>query len=260
MSGGKDLALEVHGAVAERGRRLARTADQRRGEILGPDHAPHPTSAAAGRGLDEQRKADAFRGGDDVGDLVRTIEWRGLQRARHGRNVDTRREPTRIQLVAQRLDRGGRRPDEDQPGLLHRPGERGAFGEEPVPGMDRLGTRGERGVDDGVDQQVALARRRRTEADGDIRHAHVGGLRVRVRVDGHRLHAQLVAGADDADGDLPAVGDEDSTERRRVRQPAAPAVGVCAQRREPRPVRAGCCHASSGGSCPACPRGSPARG
>ena len=54
----QDLALEVDGPVAERGRRLARTGHERRREVLRAGHAPHAAAAAAGRGLDEQREAD----------------------------------------------------------------------------------------------------------------------------------------------------------------------------------------------------------
>ena len=80
--------------------------------------------------------------------------------------------------------------------------------------MDRLGAGRQGGVDDRIDAQVALGRRRRSEADRGIRHRDMHRVGVGVAVDGDRFHAQVVAGADEPDGDLPAVRDEDATERR----------------------------------------------
>ena len=60
----------------------------------------------------------------------------------------------------------------------------------------------------------------------------MGGLGVGVAVDGDRLHAQLVAGPDDADRDLAAVGDEDAPERCLLGVSSGPpGSGVFAQRR-----------------------------
>ena len=58
--------------------------------------------------------------------------------------------------------------------------------------------------------EVALARRRRPDADGAVGEPHPGALAVGGRVDGDGLEAELVAGADHAHGDLAPVGDEDS--------------------------------------------------
>src|SRR5262249_8442988 len=50
--------------------------------------------------------------------------------------------------------------------------------------------------------QVAVHRRRRPDADGAVGHLDPGALAVGGRVDGDRLDAELVAGADHAHGDL----------------------------------------------------------
>ena len=86
--------------------------------------------------------------------------------------------------------------------------------------MDRLGARRERRLHDRVAPEVALRRRGRAEPDRRVGGADVGGVAVRVAVDGDRLHAELVGGADDPKRDLAAVRDEDPSERRR------PAAGV----------------------------------
>ena len=70
-----------------------------------------------------------------------------------------------------------------------------------------------RGVDDRVDAQVALRRRRRPDADRAVRQPDVQRVGVGVAVDGDGLHPRVVTGADDPDGDLAAVGDQDPPER-----------------------------------------------
>ena len=56
--------------------------------------------------------------------------------------------------------------DERQPGRLDGFGERRALRQESVARMDRLGPRGDGGLDDGVGPKIALGGRRRSESDG----------------------------------------------------------------------------------------------
>ena len=79
--------------------------------------------------------------------------------------------------------------------------------------MDGLGARLQRRVDDRVDAQVALARRRRTDVDGVIGGADMPRRGVGVAVDGDGLAADGVACADDAQRNLATVGNQDATER-----------------------------------------------
>src|SRR5262249_9652050 len=69
--------------------------------------------------------------------------------------------------------------------------------------------------DDGVDLEIAVARRRRPDAHRLVRLAHMERVGVRVGVDRDGLDAEPLAGADDAARDLAAIGDEDLRERRR---------------------------------------------
>ena len=80
--------------------------------------------------------------------------------------------------------------------------------------MDRLAPGRLCGVDQLAAVQVRLGGRRRTDRHGDVRRAHVGRQPVRLGVHGHRLEPFLVAGADDPQGDLTPVGDEDAFESR----------------------------------------------
>ena len=54
-----------------------------------------------------------------------------------------------------------------------------------------------------------------------VGHAHVQSIRVGGRVDGDRLHAELVQRADDANRDLAPVRDEDALEHQRTVEGAA---------------------------------------
>ena len=60
-----------------------------------------------------------------------------------------------------------------------------------------------------ADVQVRLARGRRTDPECLVRHPDVERVAIRVRVDRDGGDAEIPAGADDPDGDLPSVGDED---------------------------------------------------
>ena len=62
------------------------------------------------------------------------------------------------------------------------------------------------------DIQVALARRRRPDADRLVGHRHVLEVAVDGGVHGDGLDAQRVAGAQDAQRDFAAVGDDDFLE------------------------------------------------
>ena len=80
--------------------------------------------------------------------------------------------------------------------------------------MDRVASRSFRDLDDPRGIEVALARRRRADRVRAIGGADVQRVAVDVAVDRDRADAEVVAGADDAERDLAAIGDEDGGERR----------------------------------------------
>ena len=121
--------------------------------------------------------------------------------------------PASLGLVAHGADGRGGRADEDETGALDRLGERGALGQESVAGVDRVGAGLARGLDQPLDAKVALGGRRRADGDGEVGGADVGAGPVGGGVDRHRLETFLVAGADDSQRDLAAVGDQDPLHR-----------------------------------------------
>ncbi len=85
----------------------------------------------------------------------------------------------------------------------------GIFGEKPVPGMDGFNVGNLCGGDDGGDVQVTLRTLCATDTDGFVRKPHVKGVLIDLGVYGNRPDAQFTAGAHDAQGDFPPVGDKD---------------------------------------------------
>ena len=173
---GRQPALQEHGAVAERGRRLpARALDRGLEFRLRLDH-PHAAAAATGRGLDQSREADFGRRRGKIGALV---EFDGLKR----RHVRLAHQRLRRELVAHRGDRSGRRADPDQAGVGHGAGEVRVLGQEAVAGMDRVGAgAGGRGQYL-LHVEVGLRRGTAVQPDRFVRLGHEGRVRVAVRVD-----------------------------------------------------------------------------
>ncbi len=87
--------------------------------------------------------------------------------------------------------------------------------------MDRLAAGGLGRGDERRDAEIALGGGRRADADRAVGEPHVERVLVRRRVDGDGLDAELVQRSDHADGDLAAVGDEDSVEHEA--EPSRPA-------------------------------------
>ena len=120
----------------------------------------------------------------------------------------------RLHLVAERLEhrraagRRRRRPP--------RPRARANAGfslQKAVPGVDRLRARLAHGVDDGLDVQVRVLRRRRPDEHRLVGVGHVGRLAVGLGVDRDRPDAEALARAHHATRDLAPVGDQDLVER-----------------------------------------------
>ena len=120
-------------------------------------------------------------------------------------------------LVAHDLDGVNAGADERDAGCVQGLGELHVLGQESVAGVDGLGAALQASLDDGVDPQVAVRRRGRADADGSVGFAHVAGSGVGVRVDRHRADAHGLERADDAAGDLAAVGDEKHGCRKELR-------------------------------------------
>ena len=98
------------------------------------------------------------------------------------------------------------------PCVLDHLGEVGVLGQEAVAGMDGVGAGDRRGRQDRDLVEVALARRRRADADALVGQAHMHGVGVGGGMHRDGADAHLAAGAMDAQRDLAAVGDQDLVE------------------------------------------------
>ena len=92
--------------------------------------------------------------------------------------------------------------------------EAGIFRKEAVAGVDGLGARPYRGVDDAPGHEIAFADGRSADMHRLVGHGDMQRAGVGVGMDGDGGDAHAPRGADDAAGDLAAVGDQDLVEHR----------------------------------------------
>ncbi len=132
--------------------------------------------------------------------------------ARHHRNAETLGGALGLDLVAHDADVLGARADEGDVVRREDLGEAGVLGQEAVAGMDRVGAGDLAGGEDLRDVEIAVAGRRRADADALVGEAHMHGVGVGGRMDRDRGDAELLAGAENAERDLAAIGDQDLVE------------------------------------------------
>ena len=121
--------------------------------------------------------------------------------------------PAGADLIAQIFQDPRLGADPGDPGLHDLGGEFVRFRQEAVAGMDGVRPAAAGDVQDGLLVEVGLVVGGPGEVIGLVRPVHVGGAPVRLRVDGDGGNAHLCGGADDAQGDLRPVGDQDFLHR-----------------------------------------------
>ncbi len=109
-------------------------------------------------------------------------------------------------FTSRRFDYFRPRPDEGNFRCFADLGEVGVFGEEPVTRVNGIHIRNFGGADHLGDIQIAFAAACRPDANRLIRKSNMEGITVRFGIDRNRGYAQLIAGADDPQGDFPAIG------------------------------------------------------
>ena len=199
--------LEEHPRVAERALGLAHGLGQGRSEFAEGLHAAHAAPAAAGHGFGEEREPDLVRLGDE---RVHVVGGRRRAQHRHsgGDGVLLRRH-----LVAGHREHVGRRADEGDAvrgGLL---GQLGVLRQESVPGVDGIRPALAGDADDLIDVEIGA---HRVPALPDlvrlVGFQSVQRRAILVGVDRDGAGSHLVGGAERADGDLSAIGDQDFRE------------------------------------------------
>ncbi len=165
------------------------------------NHA-HATTATATGSLDDNRVTD-FTANSQVG--VRVIAERTVG-AGDGGDTGFFHRFDGGDLIPHQADGLGFWADEDETALFHALGKIGILGEEAITWVDGNGIRYFRGTDQGRDIEVAFSGGGRADADRFVRQAHMLEIAIGSGVHGNGLDAQLAAGAENAQGDLPSVG------------------------------------------------------
>ncbi len=200
-----DVLLQVNAAILEGALGfLTRGLEsgQQRGFIAGHAHA---AAAAARRRLDEYRKTHR------TGQLERVLFlFNQPFAAGHDRHAGFLGEFARLILVAQSLHRLGRWADELDLAIAAHFSEMGVLRQKAVAGMNGLHIGGLRRADEARNLQIAFRRRGRADADFLIGQIEIRRTAIRLAVDGDRLDAHLLAGANDPQGDLSSIGDQNA--------------------------------------------------
>ena len=202
-------SFEEESVVAEGARGLTAGRLQRFGQLLGLEHRVHAFASASGGGFDEHGEPDIGRGRDQG-----FVAHGGVLRAGHERDSAGGYGLFGGDLVAHGPDGVRVGAEEDDAGGLAGRGELSVLRQESVAGVDGFGPGGPSGVDDLVDAQIRFGGGGRAQVHGGVGGLDVGGVGIGVGVDGDGSDPEPTAGADDAQGDLSAVGDEYSLEHR----------------------------------------------
>ena len=209
VAGPGDVLLEEHVGDAEGRAGLAAGLVEGLVELVGGGGDAHAPAAAAHGRLDDDRDSRACWPGPGP------RRCRGPALSLPGRTGTPAclGDAPGHDLVAELFEDLGARADEDEAGLPAGPGECRVLGQEAVAGMDGIDLVLAGQGDDAVDVEIGADRLARlADAVGLVRLEAVQGEAVFVGVDGDRADAQLVGGAEDADGDLAAVGDQQLAE------------------------------------------------
>ena len=202
--GARNVFLKEDGGVTEGASGFVAGFVEERDEIAFLAHDAHAASAAAEGRLDDERKADFFR------DLERfTAFGHGLFGA--GQNGDTEFDGQSAGrgFVAHHFEEVGARPDKRDAGFLAGAGEVSVFGKEPVARMDHADAAFAGEANDAFDVEVGADRTFAASHDvGLVRFEAMDGEAIFLGVDRDGAQAEFGGGAENADGDLAAVGDE----------------------------------------------------
>ena len=167
----------------------------------------HAASAAAGGRLHQHGKADL------LGDRHRVVVGadRAVGAGHHG-NAELLGGLLGLDLVAHQADVLGLGADEMQIVLGEDFGEAGVLRQEAVAGMHGVGAGDLAGREQRGNVEIAVLGRRRPDADALVGKAHMHGVGVGGGMHGDGRDAELLAGAQHAQGDLAAIGYEDLVE------------------------------------------------
>ena len=200
-------ALHKHSAVAEGCRRLTGAPFERLSDVLNALHSAHAPAATTGCGLQHHRQTD-LRGGVSGRSCIGNSLWRSSG----DRNLDRSSQCAGADLVAEELERvcGGAHKRQSRFGAAGGKGR--VLCQESVARVNAvaavLGCDPQQCVDVQVRSQ-RIASRQRSDL---VRGHQVQRALVDWRMHGHRLDSEGVGCFGAPDGDLAAIGDQDTGE------------------------------------------------
>ena len=202
------IFLDIDGVVAEGGFGLAARGRQRGRQFGRLAHHFHAAPAAAGRRLDQHRIADPVR---------QSCRLR-VSEVTPPSEPGTTGMPSRLAVrLASILSPMMRMCSALGPMKCHAVvgedfGKARVLRQEAVAGMHGVGAGDLAGRQNGGDVEIAVFGRRRADAHALVGKAHVHGVGVGGGMHRHGRDAELLAGAQHAQRDLAAIGDEDFIE------------------------------------------------
>ena len=211
MAGAGHQALDQDRAVAKGGCGFRLAALVRLGDLIDRRHDPHPATAAAGDRLDHHCAAVAKRLKE--GGRFRAIDRSGA--AGQDRHIMFGGQGPCLRFVAEQFQRIDGRSDEGDPLLVAAPGQLGTLSEEAVAGVQGIATSGFCRLDHCLDIEVR-ARSGAVQRDRLIGAADVERTGVVLGVNGDGADSQFSCGANDSDGDLAAIRDQELVDRHSV--------------------------------------------
>ncbi len=169
----------------------------------------HALPAAAGRRLDEKR------GTKRAGALDERRRVIVLDGRRRHREAALGHEGAGADLVAHQVDRLGGRADKGDAGRGNSPGEAGILRQEAVAGMDGTRTATPGGIDDLCPIEIGSDPCATLDPDDLVGRRQRRCTAIALMGNHDRLQAHATGGADDAQGDLAPVRDQQRVERKR---------------------------------------------
>ena len=167
-------------------------------------HHAHAAATAASRCFEHHRISDAGR---RLEAFLGALQY--PFRSRQDGNPAFRHRGARALLQSHGSGYVGFRPDELDFRRLTHFGEIRILTQETVAGMNGIDVGDFSGADYRRNIEIAARAFGGTNADGLIGESHVQAVAIGFRVYSHGLDAQVLAGADDANGDFASIGDQD---------------------------------------------------
>jgi hypothetical protein len=176
-------------------------------------HDAHAASAATAGGLDDHGVADI------AGDAQIFLCFRPQRPigAGHARHTMALHDTYRGDLVAHHADGLGFGSDKNETAVFDALRKIGILGQESIARMDRTGVGHLGRADDRGHVQVAQLRGRGPDAHAFVGEQHVFETVVGRRVHGDGLDSELLAGAQDAQRDFAAIGNDEFFEHGIIR-------------------------------------------